>query len=74
MAGKILAAIMLLLGGGITLYILYKVALGLLQPVVQKKLEQKMQKDKLSQLQNNLQLHNQIDQNQVKTTQKKMKS
>lgn len=74
MAGKILAAVLLFFGGGATLYIVYKVALGIMQPVVQKKLEQKMQKDNLNKLQNNLQLHNQQDTNKVQETQKKMKS
>lgn len=74
MAGKILAALLLVFGGGVTLYIIYKVALGIMQPVVQKKLEQKMQKDNLNKLQNNLQLHTQQDMDKVKDTQKKMKS
>ncbi len=73
MAGKVLAALLLIFGGGATLYILYKAALALLHPVVQKKLEQKMQKEKYEQLENNLQLHQQPDQNQVRNTQQNMK-
>lgn len=73
MAGKIIAALMLIFGGGITLYIIYKVALALLNPVAQKKIQQKMEKEKLEQLQNNLQLHQQSDQNQVKQVQQNMK-
>lgn len=65
MAGKFLAAVLLIMGGGITLYILYKAAIGALQPVVQKKLAQKMQKEKTQQLHNNLKIHEQLDQNKV---------
>lgn len=73
MLEKILAAVLLIFGGGITLYIIYKAALAVLQPVVQKKLEQQMQKEKLTQLENNLQTHQQVDQNQVKNTRENMK-
>ncbi|PKM47435.1 MAG: hypothetical protein CVV03_03120 [Firmicutes bacterium HGW-Firmicutes-8] len=73
MSGKILAGLMLILGGSVTLYILYKGVLAVLQPVVQKKLQQKMAKDKYDLLENSLQLHQQVDQTQVKKTQQKMK-
>jgi len=73
MAGKILAAVLLLFGGGVTLYILYKAALGILQPVTQKKLVQKMQQEKHEQLQNDLKLHEQPDQVKTKASQQNMK-
>ena len=73
MPGKIIAALMLVFGGGVTLYIVYKAALALLHPVVQKKLEQKMQKEKTEQLGNNLLLHQQPDQEEVKKVQQNMK-
>lgn len=73
MPGKILAAVLLVFGGGITLFIFYKIILGLLQPVAQKKLEQKMMQDKVEQLGNNLKLHEQPDQVKVKQNQQKMK-
>lgn len=71
MAGKALAVLLLLFGGGATMYILYKVCLSVLKPVVQKKLEQKMKKDRLNLLQNNLNLHQQQDPAPLKNTQKK---
>lgn len=74
MAGKIVAGLLLFFGGAITLYVLYKALIGALQPVVQKKIYQKMQKDNLNQLQNNLQLHNQQDQQTFEAIQKKTKS
>ncbi len=55
--GKVLAGLLLLIGGGITLYILYKVMFAVVEPRVTRKLEQKMAKDKLSPLQNNLTIH-----------------
>lgn len=73
MSGKILAGLMLILGGGVTLYILYKGALAVLQPVVEKKLQQKIVKDKYDLLENSLQLHQQVDQTEVKKTQQEMK-
>ncbi len=73
MPGKVLAALLLLFGGGITLYILYKASLAVLQPVVQKKLAQQMKREKHEQLENNLELHRQADQNYVKNTQKNLK-
>lgn len=73
MIGKILAALLLLFGGGITLYIIYKAALAMLHPVVQKKLAQQMQKEKAEQLQNSLKVHEQFDQVKVKETQKNSK-
>lgn len=54
MAEKILAAVLLLFGGGVTLYIVYKMVLGILQPAVQKKPGQNNKPP-----QNNLQLQNQ---------------
>jgi len=73
MTGKILAAFLLLFGGGITLYIIYKAALAMLQPVVQKKLVQQMRKEKTEQLQNSLKVHEQLDQVKVKEAQKNIK-
>ncbi len=73
MPGKILAVGLLILGGGVTLYVLYKVALAVLQPVVQKKIAQQMEQDRFEQLENNLQLHQQDDQNQVKMIRQRMK-
>jgi len=72
MPAKVLAALLLLFGGGITLYILYKASLAVLQPIVQKKLAQQMRREKYEQLENNLQLHRQAEQNQVKNMQKNM--
>jgi uncharacterized protein YxeA len=47
MTEKLLAIILLVLGGLVTLYVLYKTALGAMEPMVQKKQEQKMlQEDK----------------------------
>lgn len=68
MAGKILAAVLLFFGGGVTLFILYKVALGIMQPVIQKKPEQKMNMNKPK---NNLQLNNQQDTDTVQPSRKK---
>lgn len=66
MAGKILAAILLVFGGGVTVYILSKIALAILQPMAKKKIEQQMLQDKAEQLGNNLKLHEQVDQSKVK--------
>ncbi|KNZ69651.1 hypothetical protein Tfer_1672 [Thermincola ferriacetica] len=73
MEGKILAALLLLLGGSVTVYILYRAMFAVVEPVVTKKLEQQMTKDKLSQLQNNLVLHKQVDQQAVQQIQNNMK-
>lgn len=59
---RILALFLLIIGGAITLYVLFKAALSALEPLAQKKLEQKIQRDKFSQLQNNLQVGRQLDQ------------
>ncbi len=56
MAGKILAAALLLFGGGVTLYIVYRMILGIMKPTVQKKPGQNSQQKAP---QNNLQLQNQ---------------
>jgi len=66
MAEKILAFILFAVGGSITLYVLYKTVLAVLEPQVQRKLEQKMQRDKMSQLQNSLQVGQQLDQQKVR--------
>lgn len=55
MTEKILAAVLLLFGGGVTLYIIYRAVLGIIQPMVQKKPGQQNSKPP----QNNLQLQNQ---------------
>lgn len=55
-----MGAILFLVGGGITLYIIYKVMIAIIEPVVTKKLQQQMTEEKLSQLQNNLAVHKQI--------------
>ena len=73
MLGKIVAAILLVFGGGVTIYILYKIALAILQPVARKKIEQKMLQDKTEQLGNSLKLHEQVDQVKVKQTQQNTK-
>lgn len=73
MLGKIVAAILLVFGGGVTVYILYKIALAILQPVARKKIEQKMLQDKTEQLGNSLKLHEQVDQIKVKQTQQNTK-
>lgn len=73
MPGKILAAILLIFGGGVTLFIIYKIVLAVLQPVAQKKLAQKMEQDKVAQLGNSLKLHEQLDQVKVKQNQQKVK-
>lgn len=73
MPGKFLALLLLISGGGITLYVVYKIWLGLLQPIVQRKIEQEMTKEKRLQLQNNLQLHRQQSQNPVNITQEEEK-
>jgi len=72
MTEKLLAIILLVLGGLVTLYVLYKTALGALEPMVQKKLEQKMQQDELNQLQNNLQAGQQLDRQKVQETKDNM--
>lgn len=74
MSGKIIAAILLVFGGGVTFYILYKIALAVLQPAAKKKLEQKMLQDKAEQLGNSLKLHEQVDQSKVKQTQQNTKN
>ena len=73
MLGKIVAAILLVFGGGVTVYILYKIALAVLQPVARKKIEQKMLQDKTEQLGNSLKLHEQVDQSKVKQIQQNTK-
>lgn len=73
MLGKIVAAILLVFGGGVTVYILYKIALAILQPVARKKIEQKMLQDKTEQLGNSLKLHEQVDQTKVKQIQQNTK-
>ncbi|MDT3697891.1 MAG: hypothetical protein RO469_00570 [Thermincola sp.] len=73
MSGKILAALLLVFGGGVTIYILFKMALAVIQPIAKKKIEQKMLQDKADQLQNSLKLHEQVDQTKVKQTQQNMK-
>lgn len=73
MEGKILAALLLLFGGSVTVYVLYRAMFAVVEPVVTKKLEQQMTKDKLSQLQNNLVLHKQVDQQAVQQIQNNMK-
>ncbi|MFZ5639927.1 MAG: hypothetical protein ACOY4Q_04450 [Bacillota bacterium] len=72
MTEKLLAIILLVLGGLVTLYVLYKTALGALEPMMQKKLEQKMQQDELNQLQNNLQAGQQLDRQKVQETKDNM--
>lgn len=69
MLGKILAAILLIFGGGVTVYIIYTLALAVLQPIAKKKIEQKMLQDKAEQLGNSLKLHEQVDQSKVQQTQ-----
>jgi hypothetical protein len=69
MLGKILAAILLIFGGGVTVYIIYTLALAVLQPMAKKKIEQKMLQDKAEQLGNSLKLHEQVDQSKVQQTQ-----
>ena len=65
---KFVAILLLIFGVGVTLYVIYRAALALLHPVVQKKLEEQMQKERAQQLQNNLQLHQQPEQDQVSST------
>lgn len=72
MTEKLLAIILLVLGGLVTLYVLYKTALGALEPMMQKKLEQRMQQDELNQLQNNLQAGQQLDRQKVQETKDNM--
>lgn len=69
---QILAFLLFAIGGTVTLYVLYKTAIATLEPQVQKKLAQKMQRDKMSQLQNNLQVGQQLDQQQVLENRKKI--
>lgn len=73
MLGKIVAAILLVFGGGVTVYILYKIALAILQPVARKKIEQQMLQDKTEQLGNSLKLHEQVDQSKVRQIQQNTK-
>lgn len=73
MSERILAVVLLITGGAVTLYVLYKTAVAALEPLVQKKLEQQMQRDKLNQVQNNLTLGRQLDQKKVQDIKKNMK-
>lgn len=47
MPERLLAIFLLIIGGIVTLYILYKTAVAALEPIVQKKLEQKFKRDKI---------------------------
>ena len=66
LAERVLALVLFVLGGGITLYILYKTALAVLEPMVQKKMEQKFQRDKMSQANNSLKVGEQLDPQKVR--------
>ncbi len=61
MPGKILAFLLLLFGAGVTLYVLYKTALAILNPAAQKKPEQQFETNHLNRQHNNLQLYNNTD-------------
>lgn len=73
MYGKILAALLLVFGGGVTIYILFKMSLAVIQPIAKKKIEQQMLQDKAQQLQNSLKLHEQVDQSKVTEAKQNMK-